>query len=278
MTKTGDNPVVRVSYRFDASAERVYDAFLDPEKASKFMFTTPTGEIVRCEIDARVGGAYTIVDRRNGEDVEHTGEYIELERPRRIVFTLRVAKYSSDSSRVTIEIAPLSRGCELTLTQEMKPEYASMKKRVQAGWTDIFEVAAELLVDEAPTCGIGVARHAVIPAKIGVMFEGLSETLELHRKMLLTSDPNSRKEDEVYRELAASFRDIAERVQRAAARMAAQRDLAMGDHDESAWGADHLRAFEKFVGAQGRLLALLRPAAVHGEAMLASMKPEQSAE
>jgi uncharacterized protein YndB with AHSA1/START domain len=276
MTKTGDNQVVRVSYRFDASAERVYDAFLDPSKAGKFMFTTPTGQIVRCEIDARVGGAFTIVDRRNGEDVEHIGEYLELERPRRIVFSLRVAKYSSDSSRVTIDIAPLRRGCELTLTQEIKPEYASMKGRVEEGWTDIFEVAAELLVDDAPTCGIGVAQHSALPAKIGVMFEGLAETLELHRTMLVTSDLNSRKEDEVYRELAASFRDIAERVQSAARRMAAQRDLPMGAHDESAWGADHLRAFEKFVGAQGRLLALLRVDAVRDEAMLRSMKPEQS--
>ena len=240
------------------------------------MFTTPTGQIVRCEIDPRVGGAFTIVDRRNGEDVEHTGEYLELERPRRIVFSLRVEKYSPDSSRVTIDIAPLRRGCELTLTQEIKPEYASMKRRVEDGWTDIFEVAAELLVDDAPTCGIGVAQHSAIPAKVGVMFEGLAETLELHRKMLVTSDPNSRKEDEVYRELAASFRDIAERVQSAARRMAAQRDLPMGAHDESAWGADHLRAFEKFVVAQGRLLALLRVDAVQDEALLRSMKPEQS--
>lgn len=37
------------------------------------------------------------------------------------------------------------------------------------------------------------------------MFEGLAETLELHRKMLVLDDPNSRKEDEVYRELAASW-------------------------------------------------------------------------
>jgi uncharacterized protein YndB with AHSA1/START domain len=274
MTKTGDDQVVRVSYVFDASAERVYDAFLDPSKAGKFLFTTPTGQIVRCEIEARIGGAYTIVDRRDGEDVEHTGEYLELERPRRIVFSLRVAKYSSDSSRVTIDIAPLRKGCELTLTQEIKPEYASLKRRVEQGWTDIFELAAELLADEAPTCGIGVARHSAVPAKIGVMFEGLAETLELHRKLLVTSDPNSRKEDEVYRELAASFRDIAERVQSAAARMAAQHDLPMSAHDDGAWGPDHLRAFEKFVGAQGRLLALLRVNAPQDEAMLRSMKAE----
>jgi len=274
MTKSENNLVVRVSYRFDASAERVYDAFLDPAKAGKFMFTTPTGQITRCEIDARLGGGFTIVDRRNGEDVAHTGKYLALERPRRIVFEFSVEKYSSESSTVTIDIAPLRKGCELTLTQEMKADYASMKQRVQDGWTGILDVAAELLVDDAPTCGIGIAQHASIPGKIGVMFEGLAETLELHRKLLVLDDPNSRKEDEIYRELAATWRDIAERVKKAAAHMTAQRDLAMGAHDETAWGAEHLGAFEKFVGAQGQMLALLWLAAPRDEAMLASMKPK----
>jgi hypothetical protein len=224
-----------------------------------------------------VGGAFTIVDRRNGEDVPHVGEFLELARPRRIVFSLRVDKYSPDASRVAIEIAPLRKGCELTLTQEMKPAYANLKQRVQGGWTDILDCAAVLLVDDAPTCGIGVAQHSAIPAKIAVMFEGLAETLELHRKLLVQGDASSRKEDEVYRELAADWRQISERVQSAAARMAAQRDLPMGAHEEGAWSADHLRAFEKFVSAQGKLLALLRLAAVRDEKMLASMNPQQSA-
>jgi uncharacterized protein YndB with AHSA1/START domain len=55
---------VTVKHRFTASAERVYDAWLDPEKARKFLYATATGEIVRCEVDARVGGKYVIVDRR----------------------------------------------------------------------------------------------------------------------------------------------------------------------------------------------------------------------
>jgi hypothetical protein len=59
--------------------------------------------------------------------------------------------------------------------------------------------------------------------------------------------------------------------------MAAQRDLPMGAHDETAFGADHLRAFEKYVSAEGQLLALLRLAAVRDERMLASMQPEQPA-
>ena len=92
MTGSADDIVVRVTHRFAASAERVYDAFLDPARAGRFLFATATGHIVRCEIDARVGGSFTIVDRRAGEDVAHTGRYVALERPRLIVFTFSVAK------------------------------------------------------------------------------------------------------------------------------------------------------------------------------------------
>ena len=88
-------------------------------------------------------------------------------------------------------------------------------------------------MDEAPTCGIGLAQHATIPAKIGVMFQGLAETLELHRTMLVLNNPNSRKVDQVYRELAASLKNVAQLVESAAAHMAAQRELPMGAHDDT---------------------------------------------
>src|SRR5262249_39504198 len=73
MTMTNDRVTVRVTHRFTASPERVFDAWLDPAKAAKFLFATPTGRMVRAEIDPRVGGTFAFVDRRDGEDVEHTG-------------------------------------------------------------------------------------------------------------------------------------------------------------------------------------------------------------
>jgi uncharacterized protein YndB with AHSA1/START domain len=272
MARLQDSVLVRATHRFDASAERVYDAFLDPSRAGKFLFAMPTGQIVRCEIDARVGGTFTIVDRRDEEDVVHTGKYLTLERPLRIVFTLWVEKYSSEETTVTVDIAPVAKGCGLTLTHEITSKDAQAVERAQEGWTAILDVAAELLLDDTPTCGIGLAEHATIPARIAGMFEGLADTLELHRRMLVPDDPNARKEDEVYRDLAARWKQIAGLVAQAAAQMAAQRELAMGAHDQTAWGEVHLRAFETFVKGQTQVLALLRVAAGRDEKMLASMQ------
>jgi uncharacterized protein YndB with AHSA1/START domain len=275
MTGSADTTIVRVTHHFGASAERVYDAFLDPKRAGKFLFATATGQIVRCEIDARVGGTFTIVDRRAGEDVAHTGQYITLERPRLIVFTFGVEKYSDELSTATIEIAPLRKGCKLTLSHEMSAEAAPYRDRTEEGWRGILDVASEILVDDAPTCGIGIAQHAAVPVQLGVMFEGLAETLELHRTMLVMDDPNARTEDEVYRELSASWTQIAVLIKQVAGKMSAQQELPMGAHDETRWTEAHMRAFEKFVKGQSRALSLLRAAAERDEAILASMqKPE----
>ncbi|MGH7291410.1 MAG: SRPBCC family protein [Myxococcota bacterium] len=135
--------VVRVVHRFSASPERVFDAWLDPKRAGQWLFATPQGEMVRVEIDARVGGSFAFVDRRDGEDVEHIGTYLELDRPRRLVFTFGVPKFSAETTRVVVEILPVGAGCELTLTHEgVLPDYAS---RTQAGWTSILDGLARTL-------------------------------------------------------------------------------------------------------------------------------------
>jgi uncharacterized protein YndB with AHSA1/START domain len=129
---------VKVTRQMAASAERVFDAWLDPKTAGKWLFSTPTGKMVRVEIDARVGGRYLIVDRRDMGDIAHTGEYLEIDRPKRLVFTLVVPLFSAESTRVSIDIVALSTStCELTLTHEgVYQDYAG---RTQEGWTRILE-------------------------------------------------------------------------------------------------------------------------------------------
>jgi uncharacterized protein YndB with AHSA1/START domain len=140
---TANNPILTVTRPIDFSAERVFDAWLDPGKASKFLFATPTGTMVRADIDARTGGNFNFTDRRDGEDVEHVGTYLEIDRPRRLVFTFGVPKYSSQMTRVTMELTPAGSGCELTLTHEgVLPEWFD---RTREGWGKILDgMAAHL--------------------------------------------------------------------------------------------------------------------------------------
>ncbi len=133
-----DRATIKVSHAYAHPAEKVFDAWLTPAQAGRFLFATPTGQMVKAEIDARVGGAFLFVDRRDGQDVEHVGEYLEIDRPRRLVFTFGVPAYSAEMTRVTVEIAPRpDGGCELTLTHDgVLPDYA---QQTQGGWTMILD-------------------------------------------------------------------------------------------------------------------------------------------
>jgi uncharacterized protein YndB with AHSA1/START domain len=134
---SGQRRVVRVSRKFDASPERVFDAWLDPHRARQFLFIRPSQTVVRAEIDARVGGSFLFVVRRDGKDIDHIGKYLEIDRPRRLVFTLCVPTVWSDDNRVTVEIVPLKTGCELTVTHEgVLPEHESS---ILNGWTTFLD-------------------------------------------------------------------------------------------------------------------------------------------
>lgn len=137
--------IARVTHRFTVPAGRVYDAFLDVSMARRFLYASPTGKIVRAELDPRVGGTYVIIDRRDGADVEHTGTFLELDRPRRIVFTMFVPGYSTSPDRVTVEIAPIDGGCELTLTHEMLPEYAPFVDATVRAYADHLRMLEAIL-------------------------------------------------------------------------------------------------------------------------------------
>lgn len=57
--------------------------------------------------------------------------------------------------------------------------------------------------------------------------------------------------------------------------MASQRELPMGENDMSAWGEAQMQAFQRFVHAEGRLLALCRLAAERDQKMLESMQKSE---
>jgi uncharacterized protein YndB with AHSA1/START domain len=144
---TSEPVMVRVTRRYSASPERVFDAWLDPEMLGRWMFgpALRDEEVVRIGVDARVGGSFSFLVRRGGVEIDHVGTYREIDRPRRLVFTWGIAGESADESVVTIDVVPRDAGCELTLTHAMDPKWKDYADRTQAGWTRMLDVLAPTL-------------------------------------------------------------------------------------------------------------------------------------
>ncbi len=136
---------LRITRRFDASPQRVFDAFLKPEVARNWLFTSPDTDCAarRIEIDARVGGKWLMTNQCEGMDLEGIGEYLEIDRPRRLVFTFCIPQFGPDLDKIVVEIAPDGAGCILTLTHEqLPPEFHDATKN---GWGKMFVRLDELL-------------------------------------------------------------------------------------------------------------------------------------
>ena len=134
---------VRVRQRFSAPAERVFNAWVDPTTAGKWLFATAWRPMSRVKIDARVGGSFSFVDRQGSEEVEHAGEYLDIVRPRRLVFALSMENSPKVVTRVIAEIAPLKQGCELTLTHEGVP--LGVAARTEGRWSGMLYGLATIL-------------------------------------------------------------------------------------------------------------------------------------
>lgn len=128
---------LEVTHSYAHPPEAVFDAWLDPAKARRFLFATPTGEMVKAEVDARVGGKFEFVDRRpDAGDVSHVGEYEVIDRPRRLVFTFAVPQYDPGITRVTLDFRSTDKGCEVTLSHTgVPPEW---RDQTVEGWTMIL--------------------------------------------------------------------------------------------------------------------------------------------
>ena len=88
------------------------------------------------EIDARVGGKFRIVMTHVGGSTEHTGEYLQIDRPSLLSFTWESLYTDDQSTIVTIEFRERGSGTELILTHRRLPP-----ARVDAhrnGWVDIL--------------------------------------------------------------------------------------------------------------------------------------------
>lgn len=121
-------------------AERVFDAWLDPNIARLWMSRAvpgmPAFDVRRVEIDARVGGRFTFSDMRDDGEAVHWGTYKVIDRPRKLVFTWFTSEEEEqeDNSTVTLTLEPRGLGCVATVVHRMDARWAEWIKQTEKGW------------------------------------------------------------------------------------------------------------------------------------------------
>jgi uncharacterized protein YndB with AHSA1/START domain len=141
----------RVTHHFKAAAERVYDAWLNPNQVRAWMAGALeslglAGDIRRVEIDARIGGRFFFSDMRDGQEARHWGTYLELDRPRRIVFSWIVDESEeANPSTVTLTIQPEPESCAATIVHEMDAQWADYLSQTESGWARMLHAVDRLL-------------------------------------------------------------------------------------------------------------------------------------
>jgi uncharacterized protein YndB with AHSA1/START domain len=132
----GPYRTLRLTRRFDARPQRVFDAWLDPPFAARWLFAAASRPIAHVEIDARIGGGFRFVDHDDCNALEYTGEYTEIVPHRRLAFTLVIPRAEPTITRVIVAIGSLNRGSRLNLIHENVPSVTA--RYINDRWTGIL--------------------------------------------------------------------------------------------------------------------------------------------
>ena len=142
-----DGRVLRMERVFSAAPERIFQAWIDPERLVQWW--GPEGTTVpRCEMDVREGGAWLTV-MSNAEGGEHivSGIYRVIDPPNRLVLTWA---WHNDGVRdgheteLSIALEAVEGGTLLTLVQQTFKEHEHCDNH-RGGWASSLNDLARFL-------------------------------------------------------------------------------------------------------------------------------------
>jgi uncharacterized protein YndB with AHSA1/START domain len=137
-------PSLTIRRRLNASPEKVFSAWTDPQKIARWMGPS-FARVLTAESDPRIGGRYRIVlQAADGEQHDVSGTYREVVANKRLVFTWAWRSTPERQSLVTVEFIPEGAATALTLTHEQFADEAA-RDRHRSGWTGSLEKLAAVV-------------------------------------------------------------------------------------------------------------------------------------
>jgi uncharacterized protein YndB with AHSA1/START domain len=123
--------VVRRTIR--ARVDRVFDAWTRPEHLRAWWGPRPV-TCAGAEVDLRVGGRYRIDNALpDGTIVTIEGEFREVQRPQKLVYTWRMGNEGHDTSLVTVRFEASADDTNVVIVHE-KVSRAEARESHEKGW------------------------------------------------------------------------------------------------------------------------------------------------
>jgi uncharacterized protein YndB with AHSA1/START domain len=135
-------PIVQVRRRLRASAEQIFDLWTRPDLMVRWMSPYPGAVDCEASCDLRPGGAFSLVMSSEESVREVSGSYVQIDRPRKLVFTWTGPLTNNVNTLVTVELNPRGDETELVLTHERLPTQAILEGHTR-GWGNILDHLAD---------------------------------------------------------------------------------------------------------------------------------------
>lgn len=136
---------LRMEHHFAAPPDEVFRCWTDPDELKNW-YQPVAGWVTTAEIDLKVGGKYRIAFGPEGQDpFVETGEYLEVDPPKRLLYTLHLTTQSGTLENV-ISVDFVADGSG-TLVRLEEKGYPTRKIRDQhaGGWGTCLNNLEELI-------------------------------------------------------------------------------------------------------------------------------------
>ena len=136
-----------ITRTFAASRELVYAAWTRPEQFSVWFGTEAVDvPLDTLSMDVRVGGEWNaVMHLPDGSTIQWHGEYTEVDPPERLAFTMTDDPSSDAREPVTVVLAEVDAGTEMTLTQTGGNLTEEQYAQTVIGYNGFFDVMEKLL-------------------------------------------------------------------------------------------------------------------------------------
>ncbi|WP_062385501.1 SRPBCC family protein [Demequina iriomotensis] len=138
---------IEIDRDFAAPPEAVFDAWVTRESFARW-FGGKEVDVPLDELDyrAEAGRAWSaLMVLPNGHAIAWAGEFLEVERPTRLVMTLTDRPEEAARARLVITLEPSAAGTRMRMTQETPGFTTEQREGVLAGWQTFIDVIAEIL-------------------------------------------------------------------------------------------------------------------------------------